>query len=593
MRQKEGMEDLDIPERNKFIMKKNIFILFVCYLLCVSCSPKISRSSYTLRNDYNNSAEYDFLYAEGLRLKLLGGLDEAINCFEKCLKYKPQSDAVYFQLAEVMIAKGNIEYAKEYLLKAEKLDEKNLWYNLMLSDIYQKLNDYDSAIYFVEKSLKISPGNDDILMKAAELYSITNNYKKAAEIFKQIEQKYGVNEKTGIILIQSYIKAEDYDSAENTLLKLIELYPEEIFYKGMLADVYYKKGERKKAFELYNNIIENENNDAKTLQLLIEFLAEEKEYSKLFNVIDEIIIRNDIKVEDKVDCFRRILEVKQLMEDEFDKLEEKLIKLESEIPENRDINMLRVELYEKQGNEGKLENRLIEIIKKDIGNYPAWEKLLLFYANKNQWDRLFVYAAECSREFNLSYMAKILYANAAMEKGEYTIALQEINKAKILAGNITEALVQALIIEAEIYYRIKDYEKCFMTFEDILNIDPDNIIALNNYAYFLAENNKNLDKALKMAERVISMEPENATYLDTYAWILFKMGKIKKSLEIMEKILSNKNNNDAEYFEHYGFMLKAGNKCNEAIEVWKKAIEIDTSKTYLEEEIKNCSGKRK
>ncbi|HQG36978.1 MAG TPA: hypothetical protein PK094_07235, partial [Bacteroidales bacterium] len=92
---------------------------------------------------------------------------------------------------------------------------------------------------------------------------------------------------------------------------------------------------------------------------------------------------------------------------------------------------------------------------------------------------------------------------------------------------------------------------------------------------------------------VISMEPENATYLDTYAWILFKMGKIKKSLEIMEKILSNKNNNDAEYFEHYGFMLKAGNKCNEAIEVWKKAIEIDTSKTYLEEEIKNCSGKRK
>ena len=587
------MEGLDILERNELIMKKYLFILFVSCVLSVSCSPKLLKSASKIRVNYNNSAEYDFLYAEGLRLKLIGGLDEAIDFFKKCLKYKPQSDAVYFQLAEIMIAKGNIEYAKELILKAEKINDKNIWYNLMLCDIYQKLGNYDSAIYFIEKSLKISPGNNEIQMKAAELYSITNNFKKAAEIFKQIEQRYGVNEKTGIILVQNYIKAEDYDSAKNTLLKLIKLYPEKIFYKSMLADVYYKKGEKEKAFELYNNIIDIENNDAKTLQLLIGFLADEKEYGKLFNVIDEIIIRNDITIDDKIDCFKKILEKKQLIDDEFDKLEEKLIKLENEIPENKDINMLRVELYEKKGIESKLENRLIEIINKDYGNYAAWEKLLLFYANKNQWDKLFFYAAECSREFNLSYMAKILYANAAMEMGEYTIALQEIGKAKILAGNITEALVQALMIEAEIYYRIKDYEKCFKTFEDILNKDPDNIIALNNYAYFLAENNKNLDKALKMAEKVISMEPENATYLDTYAWILFKMGKIKKSLEIMEKILSNKNNNDAEYFEHYGFMLKAGNKCNEAIEVWKKAIEIDTSKTYLEEEIKNCSGKRK
>ncbi|MBP7731661.1 MAG: tetratricopeptide repeat protein [Bacteroidales bacterium] len=587
------MEGLDILERNELIMKKYLCILFVSCVLIVSCSPKLLKSTSKIRVNYNNSAEYDFLYAEGLRLKLLGGLNEAINCFEKCLKYKPQSDAVYFQLAEIMIAKGNIEYAKELILKAEKINDKNLWYNLMLCDIYQKLSNYDSAIYFIEKSLKISPGNNEIQMKAAELYSITNNFKKAAEIFKQIEQRYGVNEKTGIILIENYIKAEDYDSAKNTLLKLIKLYPEKIFYKSMLADVYYKTGEKEKAFELYNSIIEIENNDAKTLQLIIGFLADEKEYSKLFNVIDEIIIRNDITIDDKIDCFKKILEKKQLIDDEFDKLEEKLIKLENEVPENKDINMLRVELYEKKGIESKLENRLIEIINKDYGNYEAWEKLLLFYASKNQWDKLFVYAAECSREFNLSYMAKILYANAAMEKGEYTIALQEIGKAKILAGNITEAIVQALIIEAEIYYRIKDYEKCFKTFEDILNKDPDNIIALNNYAYFLAEDNRNLDKALKMAEKVISREPENATYLDTYAWVLFKMGKVRKSIEVIEKILSNKDNNDAEYFEHYGFMLKGVNRCKDAIEVWRKAIEIDKSKTYLEEEIKNCSGKKK
>ncbi len=574
-------------------MRKFISIFFITYLLSISCTSILLTGSSEKKSDYKSSAEFNFLYAEGLRLKLLGDMDEAAEYFEKCLRYKPQNDAVYYQLAQVMIAKGNIENGKRFLLKSENLNRENVWYNLMLSDIYQKENKYDSAIYFIEKSLNILPGNNDIQMKAAELYSITNNYKKAAEIFKQIEQKYEVNEKTGLILIQNYLKAEDFDSAEKTLLKLLELYPDEVFYKSLLADVYYKKGLKDKAYKLYSYIIENNLNDVRSLELICDFLIDEKEYNKLLGIIDETILRNDIKIEEKIACFKKIIENEQLVDSMFNDIEERLIKFEDEVRDNSDVLMLRPELYEKSGREIELENRLIEIINKNKENYPAWEKLILFYADKKEWDKLFLYAGECSREFNLSYIAKILYANAALEKSEYTIALQEIGKAKILAGNLNEAMIQAMIIEAEIYYRLNEYEKCFMTFEEILKRDADNIIALNNYAYFLAENNKNLDKAFKMSEKVISTAPENATFLDTYAWILFKMGKVKKAIDIMEEIISDKNNNDAEYFEHYGFMLKSRKDCKNAVNAWKKAKEIDEKKIYLEEEINNCTGKIK
>lgn len=45
---------------------------------------------------------------------------------------------------------------------------------------------------------------------------------------------------------------------------------------------------------------------------------------------------------------------------------------------------------------------------------------------------------------------------------------------------------------------------------------------MNNYAYYLSLERKNLDKAEEMSYKTVKAEPQNATYLDTYAWILFE-----------------------------------------------------------------------
>ena len=45
-------------------------------------------------------------------------------------------------------------------------------------------------------------------------------------------------------------------------------------------------------------------------------------------------------------------------------------------------------------------------------------------------------------------------------------------------------------------------------------------MVLNNYAYFLALEERDLERALRMAERAVEHSANNPTFLDTQAWIL-------------------------------------------------------------------------
>jgi len=288
---------------------------------------------------------------------------------------------------------------------------------------------------------------------------------------------------------------------------------------------------------------------------------------------------------------RKIIEKENLIKSEKLKIEEIINETETRLKGNYFVEVLRVEYFEKLGKLNEVIELLKGIIDRNRKNYYAWEKLLLILSDKKDYKELFNYAKECSIEFNMSYLAKIMYASAAIETGEFDIAKEEIKKARILSGNQTNALVQTMIIEADLHYKKKEFEKAYGIFEEALKLDPENNIVLNNYSYYLAENGVNLAKAEKMILKVVKKDPKNAVFLDTYAWILYKKGKNRKAFEIMKYIIDELSGDDPEYFEHFGFILKRAGKFNEAIKYWKIAFEKDNRKEDLLKEIENCRAK--
>jgi Tfp pilus assembly protein PilF len=252
------------------------------------------------------------------------------------------------------------------------------------------------------------------------------------------------------------------------------------------------------------------------------------------------------------------------------------------------ILLIRPELYQNSGNTTEAISRLEEIIADRPDNYYAWERLLLLYSETKNWEKLFEAGKNCASKFNRSFLAKVLYANGAIETGQLSIAEEELKKARILAGDQKDMIIQVLVMEADLYYRKKEYKKSFETFGEALKSKPDDAMILNNYAYYLAEQGLNLKEAERMSRIVITKEKGNATYLDTYAWILYKIGKYREAQKIMEEIINGGKSQDAEWYEHMGYIMKAQKRCDKAVENWKTAFKLDKRKDGLLKEIENC-----
>ena len=539
-----------------------------------------------------DDAIFDYYYSEALRLKFMGNASEALIYLDQCRRLNPNNDAVYYQIAQILIGSGNFPNGKAYARRAYELDNKNIWYSTLLAGIYYQENKIDSVIYIYERAVELTPDNDDLLMLLANLYSENGDFENAIVIHQELRRRYGINENITPAYIQNLIIADKLDLALEEAQEAINLFPDEVKFYGQLAEIYGKKGEGVKATEVYKHLLEINPENPEVLMAICDFLLGEERYYELFQILNLVLLEEDISKEEKILFFTKMLVIPNLAANVVNQTVLALMVLEA-VYENDDVVvLLRPEMLDKNNRKVEAISRLEEIVSKRPDNYYAWEKLLMLCYETRDFNKLMIFGEECASRFNRSIFAKILYANGALENRHYDIALEELRKAAILAGDNEDVIMQIYSMKAETLHRMNNFTEAFQAFEEALKINPDDIIILNNYAYYLAEQNMELKKAERMSRKVIEQEKDNATFLDTYAWVLFKMGKTKAAAKIMEQVISQGFNLVAEHYEHYGFILKKLRKCENAVENWQIAINMDSSKSHLINEIENCGRRR-
>jgi predicted Zn-dependent protease len=566
-----------------------LFAIIICGITLVSCSKRTSPSvsGMKLLSKYDSTA-FDYVFTEAIKQKFLGNAGDALKYLEQCIKINPKSDAAYYEMAKIALLLSDQSNGKKFALKAASLNENNVWYLTLLASLYYQEKSIDSAIIFYEKAVKFFPEKDNIKIDLANIYTEKGQYEKAAEILKYFEKKYGASEASSLSIIKNLMRSGDYKKAGEKVQELLEKSPDEILYNGLLAEIYRSTGEKEKAITVYQKLLEKNPGNPQTLLSLTDFLLNERQYEDLVLALNRIVLNDSISRENKISLFSRIINDSSLVKSHSGEVELVLMVLEADNKRDDIVMLLRPELLVNENKISEAIARLEEIIALNPDNYYAWERVLILYSETKDYDKLLTRGEECSTKFNRSFPAKILFASAAMEKGKLDVAETELRKAKILAGNDTGKIVQVLVMDADLFYRKKEYSKSFETFKQALKINPDDVIILNNYAYFLAEQEQELKEAERMAKLVITKEKGNTTYLDTYAWVLYKRGHYREAQKIMEEVIKNGEKEDAEWYEHLGFIMKALKNCEKAIEYWKIAYKIDKRKESLLNEIDNC-----
>jgi Flp pilus assembly protein TadD len=124
---------------------------------------------------------------------------------------------------------------------------------------------------------------------------------------------------------------------------------------------------------------------------------------------------------------------------------------------------------------------------------------------------------------------EISYAQSLMRDGQQNEALQSLQGAKQRFPNSERLLTNLAIMEQQ----SGQAEAAAQTYAQLIELSPNNVVALNNLAWLYYEQDD--DRAAELAGRAYELNPENAAVADTYGWILFKAGQTDESLPILEK----------------------------------------------------------
>jgi len=119
----------------------------------------------------------------------------------------------------------------------------------------------------------------------------------------------------------------------------------------------------------------------------------------------------------------------------------------------------------------------------------------------------------------------------------------------------------------------KAMKECYKAYERSLAYRPDNPLVLNNYAYFLSLEERDLERALSMSSRVVALTDNNPTYLDTHAWVLFKLGRTDEAKKVLQKAVALDGQKSPELMVHYGDILHELGEQFMAEIYWKRALE--------------------
>jgi tetratricopeptide (TPR) repeat protein len=180
---------------------------------------------------------------------------------------------------------------------------------------------------------------------------------------------------------------------------------------------------------------------------------------------------------------------------------------------------------------------------------------------------------------------------------QYSDALvdRDKNPEKVLKGLQNDSLRSLMLGSiGDMYYArdsVGNAPKAYAFYEKALRYNPDNVHVLNNYAYFLSLEERDLERALAMSARVQELEPGNPTFVDTHGWILYKLGRYEEAKTALRQAVAFDAGASTELLIHYGDILYELKEYFMASIYWKKALEKGYDPAAIESRLKKTQGK--
>ena len=565
---------------------KGCFLISCCMvLLLVSCGTfrkaSVSAKDKTIVGwedplSFEQRRKFDYYFLEAVRLKEKGELDAAFDMYSHCLEIDSQSAAVQYEMAQFYMFLGRTQKGEGLLQKAVSLEPDNYWYKQTLASHFRKRGENEKAVEVIEEIVDRFPSRLEPLMELVDLYARLENYGKVIHSLDRLEKLDGKSEQISMEKFRIYLQMGDSERAFTEIENLVKEYPFEMRYLTMLGDVYLENGRNEEAYSTFQKVLKEEPGYAPAMLSLASYYEKNGMDSLYRAQLDSVLLNRKVDNEMKVNIMRQLI----VRSERSDKDSTKIVGLfdailEQEQP-NADIAMLATQYLLSKKMNDKATSVLHKIVEIDPENKPAHLQLLSFAISKNDLDevvRICMPAIEYMPEA-LEFYYYMGLAHYQKDRNDEALKVFEKGIRQVNEQSDKTLVSDFYAIMGDIFHAKEMDAEAYAAYDSALVYKDDNIGVLNNYAYYLSVERKDLDKAEEMSYRTVKAEPKNDTYLDTYAWILFEKGKFTEARIYIEQAIQHGGMESSVVVEHCGDIYYHCGEIEKAVEFWKKAEEV-------------------
>lgn len=540
----------------------------------------------------NDRKRFDYFFLEAVRQQNAGKLTAAFELLEHARSINPNAAEVYYyeSMFQAMMKRDSLALAS--MEKAVELNPDNQTYAEQLAQYYIANQQYDKAISAYELLYAHNHDNTDALRILVQLYQQKKDFTNMLSTIERLETEEGESEQLALSKMRVYEMMGDQKAAYNSLKDLADKHPLDMVYRVMLGNWLMQNDRQKEAYKYFIDVLKEEPDNAYAESSLYDYYNATHQEALARQMLDRILMGDNTPVDTKIVMIRAFIQDNEAHGGDstqvlslFDKV------LAVPKPEEHIAELRAAYMSLKKMPQDSVNAAYIKVLDIAPDNAGARLQLVQSLWNAKKYDEV-IAMTDQAQAYNPEEMVFYYFGGMAHYlKGDEESTLSTFKKgiAQVNDKSSPDLVSDLYMIMGDILNKKGLEKESFAAYDSCLHYKDDNVPALNNYAYYMSVNGKNLHQAEQMSFKTIKAEPKNGTYLDTYAWILFMEERYHEAKIYIDQAVANldstQNNNTV--IEHAGDIYAMNGLTEEAMKFWQRSYDAGNKSDAVELKLKN------
>lgn len=538
----------------------------------------------------------DYIFMEALRQHAIDKEDAYYDLLSRAYQLDPSNSDVGFFLGYYTVMTSGDDstmFKNGYDLMKRHFNEApaDFYSNFVYGSINDRLGSRDEALKVWTTLDSIYPHKMEISYKLAEALASSGDSSKIAKaigVYDRIEKTQGKNIPLTTSKIRAFLSSQDTASIYKEVYSLLKSAPHSVENNVFAGNVFAMFSDNDSALSYFDKACDLDSTSGLAYYSRANFyksIGDSVNYDKeVFRALSRESLELDAKLELLTGYIRELYDDPS----QQGRIQELFATLLDQHPHEVDIHDLYCSYLIAIEDYAGAAEQLGYALDIDPSSEERWRTLLSLYMQADDYAKSAEKGETALRYHPSSAMIYLMLGTDYNLMKEYDKALGNLNKAMELTDSVDyDAVSQIMSSMGDVYYAKGDRDSAFVYYDKAISIDPDNLLALNNCAYYLAVEGRDLDKAEEMSARTIKERPDDATSLDTYAWVMFRKKNYTEAMAYIDKAIANSEEPSEELYHHAGDIYFMNGEPQKALEFWEKALALDPDNELLQRKVKH------